>query len=214
MRTLGALLVILGLAACNPVALDSPRPDLQRPSPAFEQLRSQFEREILAVEGNYSDGAELGRAAAPIAARIYGAHWDLVRAETLRTLLAMPEIDLSRYVGQPPSEPSFDRSHIMAEMSEMLNPGGLAAMRFYDANAVAFQAASMSVRPFDDGDSSSMVAIKMALVGPRAYRGRMGGSDVLAARYFRRLVVVPYSITAEGMIMPDFAQLSVYPLLP
>ncbi len=81
MRTFGVLLLIIGLAACNLVVLN-----LQRPSPAFEQMRAQFEREILAIEGQYSDGEELTRAAAPVATRIFGADWDLVRAEAQRTL--------------------------------------------------------------------------------------------------------------------------------
>ncbi|MEQ1619172.1 MAG: hypothetical protein ABL883_12615 [Terricaulis sp.] len=209
MRKFVALLIILSLAACSPAIVDS-----QRPSPAFEQVRSQFEREILAIEGNYSDGAELGAAAAPIAARIYGADWDLVRAEALRTFANLPEIDLTRYTGQPPAEPGFDATNIRAELQQMLNPGGMAAMRFYDANVAAFQAGSMAALPFADGNSSSMIGVKMALVGPRAYRGRWGGRDVLVSRYFRRLVIVPYSITPEGMYMPDFQHLTVFRLLP
>lgn len=209
MRAIAVVLASVTLAACSPAIVDS-----QRPSPAFEQVRSQFEREILSIEGNYSDGAELGAAAAPIAARIYGANWDLVRAEALRTFANLPEIDLSRYTGQPLEESAFDPNNIRADLQQMLNPGGMAAMRFYDANVAAFQAGSMAALPFADGDSNSMIGVKMALVGPRAYRGSWGGRDVLVSRYFRRLVIVPYSITPEGMYLPDFQHLTVFRLLP
>jgi hypothetical protein len=54
--------------------------------------------------------------------------------------------------------------------------------------------------------------MKMALAPMRAYRGRFNGTDVLAARCYRSLVVTPYAWTADGLILPDFANIRVYPL--
>lgn len=206
MRLFLLTLLVLGLAACDAVTAGA----TSRPNPAFEAMRTQFEREILSIEGNYSDAEELRNAALPVAQRIYGANWGLVRAEALRSIAALPEIDLTRYSVLAPERPQIDLSE--SDLGQMLSPGGLAAWRAYDANMVAFTMASMSVRPFEQGDSASMIGAKFALVGPRAYRGRLNGGEVLAVRYYRSLVTIPYMLTAEGLIKPDLQQVGIYPL--
>jgi hypothetical protein len=77
---------------------------------------------------------------------------------------------------------------------------------------VAFSVASMSVRPFDDGDSFSMIGAKFTLVGSRAYRGGFAGRDVLAVRFYRSMVIIPYTLTAEGLIRPSFEEVAIYRL--
>ncbi len=209
MKLFCAILLATSLAACSGAV-----PAATQPSPAFEVLRAQFEREILAMESNYSNGDELTQAAAPVAARIYGARWDLVRAEAQRTLAALPEIDLAPYRRLTSSPPAFIDQGLQQQMLEARDqPGVLAAMRLYDANIVAFSVGAASVNIREAGDPISMIGAKMALVGPRVYRGRAGINQVLALRYYRNMVVIPYAISTEGMIWPDYQHVAVYPLI-
>lgn len=182
---------------------------------AMTAMRDKFEAEILAVEDRYgADVDGLRRAAMEIALRVYGSNWDAVRAEARRSLAALPEIDLAPYerLQQVGSLPFKVGGHVLDEITPLMGKGGMAMLRFWDAQAVAFLTAAMGVQPDLAREGAAKLAMKMTLAPMRAYRGRFNGSDVLAARYYRSLVVTPYAWTADGLILPDFAHIRVYPL--
>jgi hypothetical protein len=203
-----ALFAMLWLSACA----IAPAETAGWPSPEIIAMRDQFEREILAIERNYPDNAEGLRAAGlPIALRIYGANWNAVRAEAKRSLAALPELDLSAYANAAPIAPAIDAS-TMSEAMQFMTPAGLAMMRFWDASVVGYTVAPMTISLIRDGETAAMVGAKLALVPNRIWRGRFEGQDVLAARYMRAMVIMPYTFTPQGMIFPSFNKLRVYDL--
>jgi hypothetical protein len=178
-------------------------------------MRDRFETEVLAVEDEYgADIDGLRRAAMQIALRVYGSNWDAVRAEAQRSLAALPEIDLAPYerLDQAVSLPFGGKGDVLDEIMPFMGKGGMAMLRFWDAQAVAFSTAAMGVQPDLAREGAARIAVKMTLAPMRAYRGRFYGAEVLAARYYRSLVVTPYTWTADGLILPDFAHIRVYPL--
>lgn len=205
MRMVWAALLSLGLIACSA----GPSPE---PSPAIKAMRDQFEAEVLAIEKDYPGDANGLRAAAiDIAAKVYGADWNVVRAETQRSLAALPEIDLSVYETATPIPSMIDASSLR-EVLPFMTPGGLAALRFWDAASVGFVVAPMSVDLTRDGDAAMMIGTKLSLVPGRVWRGKFEGKDVIAARYMRSVVIAPYTLSTEGMIVPAFESLRVYAL--
>lgn len=206
MRMVGAAFLILCAAAC---AVSVPA---SGPSAELLAMRNQFEREVLAIEQDYAGDADgLRQAALPIALKIYGANWEVVRAEAKRSLAALPEIDLTAYEKATPIPSNIDPAS-MREVTPFLTPAGMAMMRFWDAQAVAFSIAPMSVDLMRGGDSAMMIGTKMLLVPNRVWRGKFNGEDVLASRYLRSMVIAPYTFTAQGMILPSFDRLRVYDL--
>lgn len=206
MRTGLAALLLICLVGCSPPASE--------PSAAIKAMRDQFEAQVLAIEANHAgDPDGLRRAAVDIATSIYGADWNVARAEAQRSLAALPEIDLSAYETAAPTPSNFDAS-MLKDILPFLSAGGLASMRFYDANAVGQMIAPMSVDLMRDGDTAAMLGVKFSLVPGRVWRGVFHGEDVLAVRYFRSMVIAPYAFSAEGMILPTFASLRVFDLQP
>jgi hypothetical protein len=182
---------------------------------AMVAMRDKFEAEVLAVEEEYGANVDgLRRAAMQIALRVYGSNWDAVRAEARRSLAALPGIDLAPYerLEQVGSLPHKVSGSVLDEIMPLMGKGGMAMLRFWDAQAVAFLTAAMGVQPDLSREGAAESAMKMTLAPMRAYRGRFKGADVLAARYYRSLVVAPYAWTADGLILPDFAHIRVYPL--
>jgi hypothetical protein len=182
---------------------------------AMVAMRDKFEAEVLAVEDEYgADVDGLRRAAMQIALRVYGSNWDAVRDEARRSVAALPEIDLAPYerLEHVGSLSYKDKGDVLDEILPFMGKGGMAMLRFWDAQAVAFLTAGMGVQPDMAREGAARIAMKMTLAPMRAYRGRFNGTDVLAARYYRSLVVTPYAWTADGLILPDFAHIRVYPL--
>ncbi len=200
------------LAAC--ALLWSAPAFAEGPSAALIAMRDRFESEVLKIEDDYIGDAEgLRRALEPAAQRIFGADWSVVRAEAERSLRALPEIDLSVYAGATLGQTPF------ADLGDALNmtdpnpsPAMFAMVRFYDASSVAILAATSIVRLPASELGVYDIGIRMSLVPLRAYRGRFEGRDVLAARYMRSMVITPYEITPEGIIMPDMAHARVFAL--
>jgi hypothetical protein len=177
-------------------------------------MRDRFEAEVLAMEKEHAgDPDGLRDAAMPIALKIYGADWSVVRAEAKRSLAALPEIDLSAYEAATPFPPRTDLGLMSAQMERFRTPAGLAAARFWDANIAGLAVAGMFSDLLRDGDAASMISMKMSLVPNRVWRGKQGGEDVLAIRYLRSLVIAPYTLTEEGLILPAFERVRVYGLL-
>jgi hypothetical protein len=206
MRTVWASFLILCVAAC------AVSPPANGPSAELLAMRNQFEREVLAIEKDHPGDAEgLRQAAMPIALKIYGANWEIVRAEAKRSLAALAEIDLAAYEKATPIPSNIDPTSLR-EMTPFLTPAGTAMMHFWDAQAVGFMIAPMSVDLMRDGDSAMMIGTKMSLVPNRVWRGKFNGKDVLASRYLRSMVIAPYTFTAQGMILPSFDELRVYDL--
>ena len=186
------------------------------PSAAMVDLRDRFEAGILAVEGNYpSDPTGFQKAALSISKRVYGANWGVLRAEAQRSLAALPEIDLAPYAAlkAPGSQiPPDDLGSMLNQIMPYLEPAGYAMMRFWDASAVGSYVATLAVRLNIDKESPSVLGLKLALAPTRTYRGRFQNADVLATRYLRSMVITPYGLNAEGLIVPDFERVRVYPL--
>lgn len=207
MRIVGAAFLFLWTAACSGTAPSEP-------SAAIKAMRDDFEAQVLAIEKDHpGDPDGLRQAALAIAEKVYGANWEAVRVETQRSLNALPEIDLSPYEAATPSPSNLDAAS-MRDVVPFLTPGGLAAMRFWDAGSVGYMIAPMSVDLMRDGDTAAMLGTKFSLVPGRVWRGRFEGQDVLAARYFRSMVIAPYTFSPEGMIIPTLASLRVYDLQP
>lgn len=186
------------------------------PSAALVAMRDRFETEFLALERDFPGNAdELRAAAIPIARRVYGADWSVVRAETTRSLAALARFDLAPHQRQPFETPMATNPDLAAGLALLMDPGALAGMRFWDANFVgAYMAASAVDINLLDMPSSRLATV-MGFAPTRVYRGRMDGDDVLVSRYLRSIVVTPYSITREGMIFPDVERVRVYAqLLP
>jgi hypothetical protein len=207
-RTLVGLLP-LALAIAAPAAAQQ-----AAPSTSVVTLRDTFEAEILAIEGAYgNDHAGLLRAAVEAAQRVYGSDWDAVRAEAQRSLAALPTIDLAPYAHLDPVRPFADKPDggDMLAFAMGKSKWAFAAMRFWDAqNVAAFIGAVAPLKL--DGDTPASLGVKMTLVPMRAYRGRLDGADVLAARNGRSLVVAGYSLTPDGLILPELVGVRIYPL--
>ncbi len=210
MRTLMLAFALLG---ASPVQAQQ-----AAPSAAIVALRDRFEVEVLAVEGSYgTDVAGLYRAASEIAERVYGGDWDAVRTEAQRSLAALPTIDLTPYANLEPARPFADkqRQRDLLPIIMLVAHGekwDFAAMRFWDAQVVAYSIAPTAAPPNLEQDTGASLGAKIGLVPPRAYRGRRDGADVLAIRYWRSLVVIPYSLNPDGLIVPDLDGVLVYPL--
>jgi len=210
-RFVRALPLIVALA--SPVSAQ----DLA-PAAAIGALRDRFEAEILALEA--ATGKDEGgflRAAIDIAERVYGSNWDAVRAEAQRSLAALPTIDLGPYERLEPVRP-FAGLQSGEDMLAFLLRGGtgskwaFAAMRFWDAGTVGSFLSGLAPPPGLDRSSSGAWALKQGFVPMRVYRGRLNGADVLAVRNWRSLVVAPYSLSVDGLILPDLAGVRIYPL--
>ncbi|HVY87415.1 MAG TPA: hypothetical protein VG942_01005 [Hyphomonadaceae bacterium] len=210
MRSLMIGLSLL-LAACS---YETPT---SGPSAAIQAMRQDFETRVLAAEKGHSDAEDIRHAATGIALEVYGKDWNVVRAEAKRSLAALPALDLAPYETAPSSQsarPAEDVKSSMNEATEYLTPAGMAMMRFWDAQAVGGTLAPMFVNLSASGDPMALIGVKMSLVPPRTFRGKFKGADVLASRYMRSLVIAPYSMTAEGMILPDFEKVGVFDLKP
>lgn len=207
MRAIWASLLVLCLSACGAVPASGP-------SAAIQAMRDDYEAQVLAMENNHGDDAnDLRSAALEIANKVYGADWKVVATETKRSLAELPEIDLSGYEAATPIPSNFDSS-MMMELAPFLTPAGQAMMRFWDANSVGFMVATMSTDLSRGNYSAAMIGLKLSIVPGRVWRGKFKGEDVLAARYMRSMVIAPYTFSAEGMILPTFASVRVFDLLP
>jgi hypothetical protein len=208
MRFTFILAVALCLAGCSPAGGAS------APSRALLDMEAEFERQVLAIEPQHPGDADgLRDAATEIAAKVYGRDWSVVRAEAQRSLAQLPEINLAPYESAAATPPTRDAAGFMRTMAPLLTPGGLAAMRFWDARYAGGSLGPMAV-DFSTVDGAATIGMKMGLVPGRTYRGKFKGADVLAARYMRSLVIAPYTITDEGMILPQFEKVTVYPYQP
>ena len=189
---------------------------LAGPSAAMVDLRDRCEAGILAVEDNYpNDPTGFQKAALSISQRVYGSNWSVLRAETQRSLAALPEIDLAPYAAlNPPGGPipPADLGSMLNQIMPYLEPASYAMMRFGDASAVGSYVATLAVRLNMDKESPSMLGLKLALTPTRTYRARFNNAGVLATRYLRSMVITPYGLNAEGLIVPEFERVRVYPL--
>lgn len=208
MRAIWASLLVLCLSACGAAPASEP-------STAIQAMRDDFEAQVLAIENNHGDDAEaLRKAAIEISNKVYGADWKVVAAEAKRSLAALPELDLSAYETATPIPSNFDGASMVAELAPFMSPAGLAMMRFWDANSVGFMVATMSIDLSRGNYSAALIGLKLGMVPGRVWRGKFKGEDVLAARYMRSIAIAPYTFSAEGMILPTFASVRVFDLLP
>lgn len=207
MRAAWASLLVFCLTACGPAPASGP-------SAAIQKMRNDFEAQVLAIENDHGDDAEaLRKAALEIAGKVYGADWKVVAAEAKRSLAELPELDLSGYEAATQVQSNFDAG-MPTELTPFMTPAGQAMIRFWDANSVGFMMATMSVDITRGNQSPSMLGLKLGIVPGRVWRGKFKGEDVLAARYMRSMAIAPYTFSAEGMILPTFASVRVYDLLP
>jgi hypothetical protein len=207
MRAVWASLLILCVSACGAAPASEP-------SAAIQAMRDDFETQVLAMENNHGDDADaLRKAGLEIANKVYGADWKVVAAETKRSLAELPVLDLAAYEAATPIPSNFDGSMI-TELAPFMTPAGLAMMRFWDAGSVGFMVATMSVDISRGNYSAAMIGLKLSMVPGRVWRGKFKGEDVMAARYMRQMVIIPYTFSAEGMILPTFASVRVYDLQP
>jgi hypothetical protein len=210
MRPFLAVVALLAMLA-YPAFAQAPQP-----SDRIIAMRDQFEAEFLAVEKTTgSDPEALTRAAAAISERIYGADWSVVRAESWRSIAALPVMDLSPYERRDAKTPFAEDGAMLSEFRQMGSASRLAMMRFYDAQTVASFAvttAATTVTPLDQfAMSPRRLSLFFALAPARFWRAQFKGREVLVGRYLRSLVVVPYGFTPEGLILPDLAGVLVYP---
>ncbi|HEV7692944.1 MAG TPA: hypothetical protein VGO52_19065 [Hyphomonadaceae bacterium] len=205
MRFTFILAVALSLAGCSP-----PAGNASSPSRALLDMEAEFERQVLAIEPQHPGDADgLRDAAIEIAAKVYSKDWSVVRAEAQRSLAQLPEIDLAPYESAAATTLTRDTAGFMRRMAPLLTPGGLAAMRFWDARYAGGSLGPMAV-DFSAVDGAATTGMKMGLIPGRTYRGKFKGADVIAARYMRSMVIAPYTITEEGMILPQFDKVTVY----
>jgi hypothetical protein len=177
-------------------------------------MEAEFERQVLAIEPQHPGDADgLRDAAIEIAARVYGKDWSIVRAEAQRSLAQLPEIDLAPYESATAPPLTRDAAGFTRTMAPLLTPGGLAAMRFWDARYAGGSLGPMAV-DLSAADGAATIGMKMGLIPGRTYRAKFKGADVIAARYMRSMVIAPYTITDEGMILPQFEKVIVYPYQP
>ncbi len=207
MRAIWASLLVLCLSACGAAPASGP-------SAAIETMRDRFEAEVLAIEKDHGDDAPaLQRAAAAIAEKVYGADWNVVRAEAKRSVAALPKIDLSPYEAATPLPSRIDQS-VARDMAMFMTPGGLASIRFWDAQTVGYVVAPIASDLTRGAESPAMIGMKIGLAPPRVWGGKFKGEDVIAIRHMRAMVLVPYTFSAEGMILPTFASVRVFDLQP
>lgn len=205
------VVVLVAACAVRPATAVTPPSE---PSAAILALRDQFEAEVLAIEGKYADNiAGLQVAALGIAAQVYGQNWAAVRAEAQRSLSALPAIDLAPFATAKPVPNDMQEAEA-ARLGQFTTRDGLALLRFWDAQQVAFSVGAAAAPIVIGDETAAMVGLKFQLVPPRAYRGTFRGRDVLVMRYYRSLVTIPFTVTADGLIRPDLAGVEVFALTP
>ncbi len=181
------------------------------PSDAFIATQQAYETAFLAR--TYLD-EDLGiaevmsallDAATLAAAETYAHDWPIVAAEAQRRLALLRPFDLAPYAAQIPTQPwaHVDQYSKQTFAQAASSPARLAAIQFYDPRMVAYVMFNMIVsQNLEAGDLQRNIMIG-AYAPLQAYSVTHNDRPAIAATNGPFVLVIPYEITQEGLILPD-----------